>query len=725
MNLAMEFGANLHPTRRCDRAFRVYTRIYEHPVQKEKKTTMTQNVLNQFGNYRLIREIGRGGTACVYLARHAHVKHYAAVKVLTGMSTEAELFRQEAQTVMGLSHPHIIRVLDFGIEEQTPYLIMDYAPYGSLRSQYRNMVMPIETVLFSARRVAAALQHAHRRGIIHRDVKPENMLMGKGHQILLSDFGIAAMGQGSRTRDVAGTAAYMAPEQIRGKPCPASDQYALAITVYEWLCGRRPFKGTFSEIAAQHLSASPPPLRRYAPSLSPDVEAVILRALEKDPDQRFPSVLSFANALRDAAEGERPSPSRARFVVGGASNEWTGSVTIRRGQEPTSLRNRQEQANMRTVGGEKSLAEPMPRSMHQPRRFPRRVLLVTSILGIGGAVAFLSLSRQWPVSSPTPGPTPMPGSPPRSTPTSIPTPTPTPEPAGTLSVSYLGHTDEVFSVAFEPSGTHLVSGGADSTAQVWDATTGGRRFTYLGHRSRLTSVAWEPSGVRIASASADKTVHVWDAANGKFFFSCTGHTDEVNRVAWSPDGKRLASAGKDMTVRIWDASNGKLLMTYNGHSTRVWSVAFEPSGTRIASASGDRRQGNNTVMVWNVVTGATELVYKGHSQPIFAVAWSPDGTRVASGGDDATVQIWDAATGSRLFTYRGHDKTVTSVAWSPDGTRIASGSQDKTVHVWNATTGIPFIYRGHSLSVNGLDWEPSGMHIASASSDHRVLVWHA
>jgi serine/threonine protein kinase len=687
--------------------------------RRMKKNMMTTNIPAQFGNYRLIREIGHGATACVYLARHAHVKHYAAVKVLTGRLASVELFRQEAQTIMGLAHPHIIRVHDFGIEEQIPYLIMDYAPYGSLRSEFRNTVVPIEKMLSSAHRIAAALQYAHRKRIIHRDVKPENMLVGKGRQILLSDFGIALIGQDSRTQDVAGTAAYMAPEQIRGKPCPASDQYALAITVYEWLCGRRPFDGTFSEIAAQQLEAQPTPPRRYVPSLSPDVEAVILRALKKEPDRRFPTVLAFAHALKCAAEGD---PSRVRFVTGVTPNERTGSGTMRRGQELTGLRSRREQANAQTVGGEKSLALPKPGPTQQPRRFPRRVLLATSILGAGLGLAFVSPALQWLVPSSTPGSTPPPASTPKPTPTSG--STPTPEPAGPLSVSYQGHTDEVFSVAWSPDGTRLVSGGAESCAQVWDATTGDRLFSYLEQSNTITSLAWEPSGVGIVSASADRTVQVWDATNGKTFLSCTGHTDRVNKVVWSPDGKKFASAGRDKTVRVWESDSGKLLMTYNGHSTGVWGLAWEPSGTRMASASGDQSQGNNTVMVWNPVTGATELVYNGHSQPIFAVAWSPDGNRLASGGDDATVQVWDAATGSRLFTYRGHSSTITSVAWSPDGTRIASGSSDQTVHVWNATTGVPFIYRGHSQAVNSVAWSPDGTRIASASSDHRVLVWY-
>src|SRR2546430_1147681 len=133
------------------------------------------------------------------------------------------------------------------------------------------------------------------------------MLLGAHRRVLLSDFGIALTAC-SCTQDVAGTAAYMAPEQIKGKPNPASDQYALAITVYEWLCGRVPFEGSEALVMAQHLSAQPAPLRTYAPSISADIEEVILRALEKEPDQRFPTVLTFTNALIKAAGGESRNP---------------------------------------------------------------------------------------------------------------------------------------------------------------------------------------------------------------------------------------------------------------------------------------------------------------------------------------------------------------------------------------------------------------------------------
>jgi len=153
--------------------------------------------------------------------------------------------------------------------------------------------------------VTEALQYAHEKKFIHRDIKPENMLIGERDAVLLSDFGIALISQSSRyqnTQDVAGTVAYMSPEQIQDKPRPASDQYSLGIVVYEWLCGDRPFRGGFIELCTQHAVAPPPPLRQKVPSIPPAVEQVVLTALAKDPHQRFASVQAFAIALEQASQ---------------------------------------------------------------------------------------------------------------------------------------------------------------------------------------------------------------------------------------------------------------------------------------------------------------------------------------------------------------------------------------------------------------------------------------
>lgn len=266
----------------------------------------------QLGNYRLIRFLGQGGFANVYLAEHIYLKTSAAIKVLQVHLTDNALdtFLAEARTIARLSHPHIIHVLEFGIEENTPFLVMNYAPYGSLRQRHpAGSVLASKQILSYVQQVASALQYAHERMIIHRDVKPENMLLGEAFALMLSDFGLATTVQNQnqsvdslpvhRTQSTAGTTTYMAPEQFDGVPSPASDQYALAVAVYEWFCGTPPFQGSIMGVAVQHMQTPPPALREKVPELSPAIEQVVLRALAKDPRARFPGISDFANALTD------------------------------------------------------------------------------------------------------------------------------------------------------------------------------------------------------------------------------------------------------------------------------------------------------------------------------------------------------------------------------------------------------------------------------------------
>ncbi len=198
---------------------------------------MADNIRQQLGNYRLIRLIGRGGFAEVYLGEHIHLGTQAAIKVLqTRLAGEdQQRFFSESLTIARLRHPNIVRVLDFGVDGDTPFLVMDYAPAGTLRQRHsKGTRLPASNIVPYIRQAASALQYAHDQKVIHRDVKPENMLMGANNEILLTDFGIALVTQSSRyqtTQEVVGTVVYMAPEQLQGKPRPASDQYALGIVV--------------------------------------------------------------------------------------------------------------------------------------------------------------------------------------------------------------------------------------------------------------------------------------------------------------------------------------------------------------------------------------------------------------------------------------------------------------------------------------------------------------
>jgi serine/threonine protein kinase len=276
---------------------------------------MTNYIGQQFGNYRLLRLLGQGGFAEVYLGEHLHLKMQAAVKVLHTnlLGKEIEAFQSEAQTLANLRHPHIIRILDFDVQQGIPFLVLDYAPNGSLREKHpRGMPVPQELVVSYVQQVSSALQYAHEQRLIHRDIKPENMLVGNQDEILLGDFGIASVAHSTSsmsTQAAIGTLSYMAPEQIQGKPRSASDQYALAVTVYQWLSGTLPFQGNSSEVIAQHLAVEPPPLRSKAPHVSPAIEKVVMTALAKDPGRRFASVQAFATALAQVSKRDQTQQS--------------------------------------------------------------------------------------------------------------------------------------------------------------------------------------------------------------------------------------------------------------------------------------------------------------------------------------------------------------------------------------------------------------------------------
>ncbi len=285
----------------------------------DQLATQASSSEHRLGNYQLLRSLGYGGFASVYLGEHVYLKRLAAIKVLRTVLTEREMghFLAEARLLANLSHPHIVRVLEFAvaqrqalkgsaIKEHVPFLVMDYAPGGNLRSLYPSGTrLALDVVINTIEQVADALQYAHERNIIHRDIKPENLLLNERREIMLSDFGLALFAPSPdmlSRQGMAGTLAYTAPEQLQGRPSFESDQYSLAIVAYEWLCGSRPFGGEDVEVMLHQVSSSPPRLQSKNPLITAAVEEVILKALAKNPQQRYPSVQAFAQALAKAGQ---------------------------------------------------------------------------------------------------------------------------------------------------------------------------------------------------------------------------------------------------------------------------------------------------------------------------------------------------------------------------------------------------------------------------------------
>ncbi|GCE22856.1 serine/threonine-protein kinase [Dictyobacter kobayashii] len=677
----------------------------------------------RLGNYRLIRLLGRGGFADVYYGEHVYLKTPAAIKVLhvhLGEKAQAN-FLQEARLVARLEHPHIITVLEFGIEKGVPYLVMEYAPHGTLRQHYpKGTPLTASSITPYVLQVAAALQHTHDQGLIHRDIKPENMLLRGEKDLLLSDFGIAQVIQNaqasSKEQKIVGTILYMAPEQLKSETNPASDQYALAAVIYEWLSGAAPFYGSFTEIAIQHALTAPPPLSKRLSHITAEIEEVVMIALSKTPEKRFRSIKAFATAFEQASQ----VPNASTTIL--AQNRDKYSHPIVKDQQPVSAQ----------------------------RRFTRRNVAFGLIAGTGtilaGALAYQPLQHEvqaWlhPISTPKP----IIRRRPRAT------PTPTPGPGATI-YTYHGHRVIIRTLAWSQDSQEIVS--AAENVQIWNAFTGQQRLQYGPNNYMIGAdyaMAWSPNHQYIASSMSSNAgileVHIWDAQNAQDTAICHLPTNfGLDTITWSPNNLQVASDFNDGThtsIVIWDAATGRQVTMYPEAAKQTTVVAWSPTDQLLATAD------DNVVNIWDTTTGTIKQTYQGHKDAVNipTLAWSPDGKYIASGSgyipagtataakNANTIHVWRSNDATPIQIYYGHNAPPSALAWSPDGKHIVSGNSFAGLNtftdpqIWEVASGRTILRHraGDSITaqsdVTALAWSPNGNFIASGSINGLIEIW--
>jgi WD40 repeat protein len=586
-----------------------------------------------------------------------------------------------------------------------PYIVMQYVDGTSLQDRIeRTGPLQLAEILRIGVQSARGLAAAHAQGLVHRDVKPANILLENGvERVKITDFGLArAAADAVLTQSgvIAGTPQYMSPEQARGETVDQrSDLFSLGSVLYAMSAGRSPFRAGGSLAVLKRVCEDRPRLLREINPAIPDWLAEIIDKLHsKDPADRFQSAAEVAGLLaRHLACLEQP-------------------------------------------------ALPVPPRLARPRRGRRKTgvlavvaLLLVAALAVAPQVFVRIKGKDGQVKE-------------------IPVP-----PGGSVEVvldgqvvaavprdphapgeirRFVGHTKALWSVAFSLDGQWAVSGGWDDIIRVWDLETGKELRRFEGHTGPVIRVAFFPDSRRILSAGGDGMVRLWDVGTGKEVRRFEGPAHGVYGLAVSPDGRHALFGGwtcelkdgskapVDCALRLVELETGKELRRFEGHTGRVMSVAFSPDGRRaLSGANSWNKHGepHDTVLrLWDVETGKVIRRFEGHTQGVDSVALSADGRLALSGGGDTTVRMWDVETGKELRRFEGHRAMVTGVAFSPDGRRALSGSGDKSLMLWDVVTGQPLhVFEDHIDAVTSVAFSPDGRRALSGSQfrDRTMRLW--
>ncbi|MCI0620599.1 MAG: serine/threonine protein kinase [Acidobacteria bacterium] len=666
----------------------------------------------RLGAYRVIRELGRGGMATVYLAERADDLYQmrVAVKLLdrAWSWTETELlFQQERQILARLAHPNIARLLDAGTsDEGLSYLVMEYVEGQPIHHycRERSLTLPGRLQLFL--KVCEAVASAHRNLVIHRDLKPSNILVTPDGQPKLLDFGIAKLLE-SNERTLTGlhrmTPQYASPEQVRGEAVTtASDVYSLGVLLYQLLTERLPYRAdavTPLQMSRAVVEEEPLRPRTLNPKLAGDLEAILLKALRKEPERRYPSVDGLHEEIERYLEGLPVKARRGTFsyragkflrrhttaVVAGAliaaALAVTAGTAVRSARIARSEADRNERllytvhikaaAEAWEAGDSQRAIEQLELGRPRPGRTDLR-----------NFEWFLLWNLTHPKTLRLSG-----------------MPRPLREP-----------------LFFSPHNRLIASANENNSVEIFDAAGRWLR-TLRGHSDKVDAVAFSADGSLLATGSKAKTVVVWETATGRVLQTLGNHVSWVQTVSFSPEGQRLASVEYGQ-VKLWDWKSGKLLKDFRISDGRCESIDFSPDGRMLA---GGTLAG--PVLLWDTNSGKEVGKLLGGSPSIRSLDFSPDGRQLAAASASGTIQVWDVAKRVLLFSLNRHSGSVESLAYAPDGSRFASIAE-REVLLWNSATGqVLAEFMGPGTPRGSLSFSASGKRLTASGREHTVREW--